>query len=405
MRFTACSALLCTLFLVPCEGRAMPNDRNFPLTSSEVACTELKLARAQRRMASVGSGQIAFTLGILALWPRAGGGGTYSGIARQRDFDSWQDFLEGVEHFDEADLAFELLFTKNESVLDPRAPRASQATLVRRAPGSNLVLDHTVDNPSGGEGGCCMSADRDPFVCAIDLTCPQILNFDLSAVPRDSVKPLMPLVINNAAAATPNFTGLPAELLAAASSTGPGIAADALDEPCGGTITAFDAHVFEILARTLAPSDCYLADLGGAACGVVGFNVALFRGTDPHAFRANIYDVQYLCDPSGNCYSTTGPLELEFHVNWDGEGHLTTGDVTVLPECRRGETTDCSGPFSENFVGIFVLPPIFPGHGEEEPAAFRRAPYLAVTPNRTHQILKATINWSALLGNSGLNSP
>jgi hypothetical protein len=385
-------------------AQAEPVGRTFPLTASEVVCTELTLGRIERRMASVGSGLIVGTLGTLALWPRPGGGGAYSGIARVRDFNSWTDFLEGKEHFGEADLAFDLLFTTDRSFLDPHSPLAPQATLVRRDPGSNLVLDHAVDNPGSGAGGCCMSADPEP-ICVFDPTCPQILNLDLSAVPGDSVRPFMPLVINNAAAATPSFTGLPAELLAAASGTGPGIAADALAESCGGTITTFDAHVFEILARTLTLSPCYLKDLNGSQCGLVGYNVVLFRGTDPHVFRANIYDLQYLCDDFGNCYSTTGPLELEFHVNWDGRGRLTTGNVAVLPECRRGENVDCSAPFIEDFAGVFILPPIFPGHGEEEPPAFHGAPYLRVTPNRANQILKAAIDWAALLRNSGLNSP
>jgi len=43
----------------------------------------------------------------------------------------------------------------------------------------------------------------------------------------------------------------------AASGSGPGIAADRLDQACGGTLTTFDQHVFEILARTIVPSDCY----------------------------------------------------------------------------------------------------------------------------------------------------
>jgi hypothetical protein len=108
--------------------------------------------------------------------------------------------MEGKEHFGEADLTFDLLFTKSGSFLDPHSPPAPQATLVRRDPGSNLVLDHTVHN-GNGEGGCCMSVDPEP-PCAFDLTCPQILNLDLSAAPGDSVRPRMPLVVNNAAAAT-----------------------------------------------------------------------------------------------------------------------------------------------------------------------------------------------------------
>jgi hypothetical protein len=76
-----------------------------------------------------------------------------------------------------------------------------------------------------------------------------------------------------------------------------------------------------------------------------------------------------------------------------------------VPECHRGESIDCSAPFIEVYSGIFVLPPIFPGHGEEEPAAFHGAPYLAVTPNHAKQMLKASVNWAALLANSGLNNP
>jgi hypothetical protein len=397
---------LCVLGAWVAAGAAhgAPVARTFPMTPSEVTCTEMQLARAQRRMAAVGSGDIPGSLGASALWKTNAGGGAFAGLVRLREPDSWNDFRAGMEHFSEADLAFDLLVMKTASVLDPHVAPEPQATLVRRDPGTNLVIDHSVDNPGNGEGSCCMSVDPEP-ACAFDLTCPQILNFDLGAVPGDSVRPQSALVINNAAQATPAFTGLPAEFLPAASGTGPGIATDALDGPCGGTITAFDTHVFEIIARTLAMSPCYLLDLNGADCGLEGFNVTLFRGTDPHLYRANIYIVQYLCDPDGVCYSTSGPLALEFHVQWDGRGRLTTGDVSVLPECRRGETLECSADFNTDFMGVFVLPPIFPGHEEEEPAAFHGAPYLAVTPVRKDQVLKATINWAAILSASGLNQP
>jgi hypothetical protein len=397
-------SVVCVLGALLSTGavQGVPVDRTFPITPSEVTCTEMQLARVQRRMASVGSGLSAESLGTAALWNSSARGGSFAGLVRLREQSSWNDFVAGAEHFSEADLAFDLFFTKDVSVLDPRMPPAPQATLVRRDPGTNLVVDHLVDNVNG-EGSCCMSANSEP-ICAFDLTCPQILNLDLGAVPGDSVRPLKALVINNAARATPNFTGLPAELLPAASATGPGIAADALDQSCGGTITDFDTHVFEILARTLAPSSCYLLDLAGADCGIEGYNVTLFRGSDPHVYRANVYVVQYLCD-DGSCYSTTGPLALEFHVNWDGRGRLTTGDVSVLPECRRGQSSHCSDDFRGVFMGIFVLPPIFPGHQEEQPAAFHGAPHLIVTPVRADQVLKATIDWAALLSGSALNQP
>jgi hypothetical protein len=395
--------VLCVLCALAATGAAegAPIARTFPLTPSEVTCTEMQLGRVQRRMAAVASGQAS--LGNTAVWKSAGQGTSFTGLVRLPEPDSWNDFVAGKEHFGEIDMAFDLVVKGGVSVLDPHAPPQPQATLVRRDPGTNLVVDHVVANDTG-PGGCCMSVDPEP-VCAFDITCPHVLNFDLGAVPGDSVRPLTALVINNAAQATPTFTGLPAEFLPAASGTGPGIAADALDEPCGGTITAFDEHVFEIIARTLVPSSCYLLDLNGADCGLEAYNMTLFRGTDPHVYRANIYIVQYLCDPDGACYSTSGPLALEFHVQWDGKGRLTTGDVSVLPECRRGETLECSADFNTDFMGVFVLPPIFPGHEEEEPAAFHGAPYLVATPVRKDQVLKATIHWAAILSGSGLNQP
>ncbi|HEY6321949.1 MAG TPA: hypothetical protein VJA16_10360 [Thermoanaerobaculia bacterium] len=360
------------------------------------------MARVQRRMAAVASGQAS--LGNTAVWRSAGQGASFTGLVRLLEPDSWNDFMAGMEHFGEIDLAFDLLFKSGAGVLDPHMPPGPQATLVRRDPGTSLVVDHVVPNDTG-PGGCCMSVDPQP-VCAFDITCPQILNFDLEAMPGDSVRPpSSALVINNAAHATPELTGLPAEFLPAASGTGPGIAEDRLDESCGGTITDFDTHVFEILARTLAPSSCYLLDLNGADCGLEAYNVTLFRGADPHVYRANIYIVQYVCPPEGSCYSTSGPVALEFHVNWDGRGRLTTGDVTVFPQCRGGQSVDCSGDFNTDFMGIFVLPPIFPGHEEEGPAAFHGAPYLVVTPVRKDQVLKATINWAAILSGSALNEP
>jgi len=381
------------LFFVSSVSRAAPLALTFPLSEREVTCTEQQLERLQRRMTAVGSGEIVGSFGKLALWSQ-GAAGSYSGLVRLPDAGvaPLGDFLAGTEHFRERDMAFDLFFTRG-GLLDPHSAPSPQGTLVRRDPGTNLVLDHA-EPTNSSESGCCMGVD--PEFCAFDITCPMILNFDLSAVPGDSVKPLMPLVINNAAAAVPAFSGLAAEFLPAASGTGPGISADALDVSCGGTLTAFDLHVFEILARTLAPSACYLLgppeSSGAQGCGIEGYNITLFRGTDPHEYRANIDVEQYLCDPPNGCFSTGFGAALKFQVNWDEMGHLTTGEAAVLP----------------NWVvpmGIFLLPPIDPGHGREGPHAFQGAPYLSLTPTSGGQILKASINWAALLANSGLNSP
>jgi hypothetical protein len=390
-------------FLGPAQSMAA--ERTLPFTPAEVRCTEMQLERVQRRMTSVGSGQIAISMGTNAIWNASTSGGAFTGLVRQPVFgdQAINDFIAGTEHFVEADMAFSLFFDAKASILDPHKPAAPQATLVRRDTGTSLVLDHIVDN-LGTQGPCCI--DTDPFnpTCGFDPSCPMILNFDLAPVPGDSVNPLVPLVINSAAAATPEFPGPLAKFLPAASGTGPGISNDRLDQACGGPLTEFDRHVFEILARTILPSACYQA---GAIdnCGANAFNLTIFRGADTHLFRVDIYTVEYICDDQGNCYDIVGPLALAFDVNWDGQGRLTTGEVRVLPECRPGQDADCSGPFDQNFMGIFVVPPIFPGHEEEEPAAFHGAPYLSVFQHSPLRLLRANVNWAAILSGTALNQP
>jgi hypothetical protein len=396
--------LILVLVLCALPSKGMTAERTFPLAAKEVSCMARQLARVQRRLTSVGAGIITTDLGNNALWNVPNAGGQFTGLARLLDAgDSRpQDFLEGQEHFAEADLAFDLIFKSKTSTLDAHRPPRPQATLVRRDLGTNLVLDHAMDN-FGGNPGCCFDNDIN---CSADITCPIVLNFDLAAVPGDSVYPSVPLLINNAAAATPEFSGPQAFLLPASSGTGPGIIIDRLDQSCGGKLTTFDAHVFEILARTIVPSSCY--SLGPSDCRQAGegfgaYNLAIFRGTDPHVYRVDIYVVSYLCGES--CYSTFGPIALELHISWDAQGRLTTGDVAVLPACRTGQTTDCSNPEALNGVGIFLVPPIFPGHEEELPSAFRGAPYLSVAIDRSQQVLHAEINWTALLMNTALNQP
>jgi len=398
MRKSVCVFLL-LLFAQAARGAAA--ERTFPFRTAEVNCTAHQLARVQRRMTSVGAGFITGSLGTNAVWA-ASGSGRFAGLVRLLDpgDNQYGDFVAGNEHFAEADLAFDLLFKPSASLLDPQKARASQATLARRDLGTSLVVDHALDN-NGHGGSCCLSGEAG--ICSFDLSCPMVLNFDLAAVPGDSVNPLVPLVINSAAVATPELNGPLASVLSSASGAGRGIASDHLAEACGGRLTEFDTHVFEIVARTIVPATCY--SLGVVEC-LEAYNLAIFRASDPHVYRVDIYVVQYLCDGS-DCYDTSGPIALELRVNWDEQGRLTTGDVKVLPACVAGQTADCSSPQLINTFafGIFFVPPIFPGHEEEKPAAFHGAPYLNVTSDRSQQVLHANINWKALLKTTALNQP
>lgn len=369
----------------------------FPLTPSESSCAEQELARVERRLASFGSGRPATSLGTNSLWLTTAAAGSYAGLVRliNNGGNGFADFAAGTEHFTEADLAFNLLVMPSQSILDPRQPPTPQATLVRRDAGTNLVEDNA----------SCGAFSPEP-----NLSCPILLNFDLSAVPGDSVHPQLPLLVNSASVAVPSLTGPQAVPMPAASGSGPGITTGKLARACGGTLTSFDQHVFEILARTIVPSGCYstIPDTCGNPEGDddAAYNLVIFRGADPHTYRVDIYVYQYLCDDdNGECYSTVGPLALEFVVDWDSQGHLTTGSVNVLPRCRSGQVFDCTQEFMQ--FGLFLVPPIFPGNEEEPPAAFHGAPYLFVAQlgEHTPQVLSAPINWQRLLSGTALNTP
>jgi hypothetical protein len=183
---------------------------------------------------------------------------------------------------------------------------------------------------------------------------------------------------------------------------------DRLTKTCGGTLTDFDQRVFEILARTVLPSECFWGPFNGQ-CGsggeVSGYNMMIFRGADPHVFRVNIYDyTNAICDNDGTCpFDRRGVFAVEFRMEWDERGRLTTGTARALPECGDEEETGCSR--GRAALGVYVLPPIFPGHEIQGPAVFRRAPLLTDSVRDDHDILSARINWARILEGTALNSP
>lgn len=380
------------LLVVP--AGALAGELTFPLTPAESSCAEQRLAHVERRLASYGAGQLPVALGINSIWISAASGTIHTGLVRLIDNggNGFMDFASGSEHFTEEDLAFNLLFTPDQSFLDPQQVLESQAILVRRDTGTNLVTDSSA---------CGTNSP------VLDLSCPIELKFDLSAIPGNSLFPQIPLEVNNASASVPGLKGPQAGPLPAASGTGPGIAADRLTQPCGGTLTSFDQHVFEILARTIVPSDCYSTVPATCFSGEddAAYNLTIFRAADPHTYRVDIWVYQYLCNDQNACYTTIGALALEFHIDWDTAGHLTTGSVRVLPRCLPGQTYECTNEAMQ--FGIFILPPIVPGAEEELPAAFHGAPYLYVAGinEPSPQVLSAPINWQQLLGGTALNTP
>ena len=379
---------------------------NRPLKASQVACAEKQLARVQRRMAAYGSQINASVIGgdtsliadgsVLALSHTTLGGGIFSGLARIVDLgpDPCSDLLQGREHFSESDLGFDLLFKQRSDLLDPSKPRLPQATLVRRDWSTNFGVDHPH----------CYEYSE-----GVDLTCPTILSLDLAAQAQDQLVPQAPIYLNSAGAPAPDRTGPGSQPLAAATGRGAGILSDRLSEACGGVLTDFDQRVFEILARSILPSLYFVPPTPPPVCTasfISGSNMAIFRGADPHIYRVNIYSYTSICcdDAGNNSFDNRLQAALEFQMNWDAKGRLTTGTARILPSCRAGQDQGCTPALGT--MGLFIVPPIFPGHTEQPPAAFHNAPYLTISgTSPASNILSATVNWAAILKNTALNSP
>jgi hypothetical protein len=397
-------SIVVLLGLLTCGRAALGAPLNHRLDARQVECVERQLARIQARMIAFGSPSFSYPnesgaaplgYGRLALWHTSLRAPVFSGLVRIVDLggNAGNDFLFGTQHFEEVDLAFELLFKRAVARLDPRQPRIPQAILVRRNAGTNLLVDHE---------GCYPRTFNDG-----DLTCPVVVSLDLSADADDPTHPETAIVINSAVRPAPGRTSPGAQPMPSATGRGPGILGDRLTETCGGTLTEFDQRVFEILARTVLPSECFWRPFNAQCTGggeVSGYNMMIFRGADPHVFRVNIYTyTNAICDNDGTCpFGSGGPFALEFRIEWDERGRLTTGTAKVLPDCRDEDETGCS---MAPALGAYVLPPIFPGHEIQEPAAFRGAPLLTDSIRDDHDILSARINWARILKDTALNPP
>src|SRR6185295_3156080 len=253
----------------------------------------------------------------------------YSGLAVTDGISGTSGHLVRAE----TQLAFDLVFHPSADSLNPARPLLPLGSLVRRELDSNLVT------PSAAA----------PFY----LTMPVALEPKV----RNPYEATIPLVVNNLAIV--NGTAQPATHADAA---GRGIAQDDLTASCEDALTDFDQRIFKILARTVRVSECVALPGSPPFCNPDGtaYNVAIFRGADPHTYRANIYSYGAACDTICS-FSVLNKIALQFKLDWDASGKLTTGEVSVLPACLSGQASGCSDPAGGG-APTFILPPIWPGH-------------------------------------------
>jgi hypothetical protein len=376
---------LAASLLVIVPGAAEAQSLTNPLTPDQVACDELQLERLAARSAvsqyPLDPAQPDLPPNpLLILWRSSAGGGFYGGLAVSNGLE--QDSAGHLTR-DEAQLAFDLIVRRQGDLLSPQEPLRPQATLARRGRGSTLATP--------AEGGLFLNVGVAVTLDESDHDVPILTYMD----------------INNLAAPGPAQWQV---VRAVDDSTGRSIVDNQLADTCHGQLTAFDQKIFAILARTLRVSHC----LSVAGCGgfsdLAWFEITLFRGADPHTFRANVYPFGRVCIFLGTLCETgpAGKLALELSIDWDREGKLTTGQVTVLPPCPGSSVAPgCSFllPFpAQTAFAIYLLPPIFAGVEHQGMDAFAVGLHLDFERARDpHNILRGPVNWRALLAKTTWN--
>jgi hypothetical protein len=365
------SWFMCASAVMLAAGRTSAAPLTNPLTPDQVTCDELQLERLALRAAILESGE-DFAHPSLFMWRSGPRGGNYSGLGVSDGIAGTPGHLLRQE----AQLAFDLMLHPPTDLLNPARPLIPQGSLVRREQDSNLV------EPTAAAPGYL------------------VVNIALEPNAQDPFMPTIPIQVNNLATAT--GTVQPASHADAASR---GITQDSLTSACENALTDFDERIFSILSRTVRVSQCVALPGTAPFCNPDGsaYNITLFRGADPQTYRANVYLYAVACDNNTCSYGVLSKVAWEFKMNWDANGALTTGEVSVLPPCPSGPAPGCSDP-GGNGTPMFVLPPLFAGHGQQGKASFNLGALLFDdAPGSPNNVLSASVNWDALLGRSAWN--
>ncbi|HBL29442.1 MAG TPA: hypothetical protein DD490_21630 [Acidobacteria bacterium] len=326
------------------------------LTAEEVECDRQQLERLALRAAvsEINPLPLGTTVNpTLLLWRLPFGGSAFAGLAVT---DSVRT-LGNDPLRDELQLSIDITLSEVADRLSPRQPLLPHMALVRRGVDSNLIVP-------GAKPTLTVS-----FEAALEVLDPNL--------------PAIPLVVNNLGWAKGNQ-----QPLTAADALGRGLALDGLTRSCHAKLNSFDERVFRVLSRSLRISDWF----AGRYFDRVNWVIVLFRGEDPHQYRATIYPLENACS-DGSCeFGRLNPVELSFTINWDAAGRLTTGDVRVsVPEETRQ-------------IAMFLLPPMRTGQTPQGSAEFEGAPFLLYRfRDSPLNILTATVDWEALLANTAWN--
>jgi len=294
----------------------------------------------------------------LFLWRQASGGASYSGLAVTDSVR--EDSLGKIR--DERQLSIEMVFGEKGDRLDPRRPLLPHVTIARRSQDSNLVV-----------------ATSEPWMT---------ITMEVAAIVEDPYVPKIPLAVNSLKTNSGRRQSLPA-----ADALGRGLLlADGLPRGCHAKLTAFDERIFRILSRALRLTKWFTL-LGASPNDPTTWNIALFRGEDPHLYRGTILGYQRVRNNDGTTtFFRFDPTALEFEIQWDAQGRLTDGEIRLFPQPHTGR------------LSIFLLPPMFPGRDQQREDTFAGKPFLRFDyTDAQSNIFTAPVNWRDLLADSSWN--
>ncbi|HYO11886.1 MAG TPA: hypothetical protein VE685_01670, partial [Thermoanaerobaculia bacterium] len=110
--------------------------------------------------------------------------------------------------------------------------------------------------------------------------------------------------------------------------------ADLLD-PCHGKLTEADVHLFRLLSRLIRVR----------AQGAARYELAIFRGEEPHSYRIDIWTY-------GAVGAELGKIAAQVDVTYDSAGQLNRGTLRAFGPCGSPQETDCTTLTVPGFVEI-----------------------------------------------------
>lgn len=117
--------------------------------------------------------------------------------------------------------------------------------------------------------------------------------------------------------------------------TRPGRGLADLLKSCHGKLTEADVHLFRLLSRLIRVR----------AQGAARYELAIFRGKEPHSYRIDIWTY-------GTAGAELGKIAVRVDATYDSVGQLNRGTLRAFGPCGGPQETDCTTLTVPGFVEI-----------------------------------------------------